>query len=51
MKIEKYLISNKYLLSLFGVSYFRDLQERLKGAQVGIDSKAMQKRLIISVSG
>jgi len=27
MMIEKYLILNKYLLSLFGVNDFRDLQE------------------------
>ncbi len=36
--IEKYLVLNKYLLSLFGVSEFRNLQEKLKDAQVGIDS-------------
>ncbi|MEN3043879.1 MAG: DEAD/DEAH box helicase family protein [Candidatus Hydrothermales bacterium] len=38
MKIEKYLILNKYLLSLFGVNELRELQEKLKDAQVGIDS-------------
>jgi len=38
MNIEKYLVLNKYLLSLFGVSDFRDLQEKLKDASVGIDS-------------
>ncbi len=38
MKIEKYLILNKYLLSLFGVSEFRDLQEKLKDAPTGVDS-------------
>ncbi len=38
MTIEKYLVLNKYLLSLFGVSEFRDLQEKLKDAPVGIDS-------------
>lgn len=39
MNIEKYLILNKYLLSLFGVSEFRDLQEKLRDAQVGTDSE------------
>jgi len=38
MNIEKYLILNKYLLSLFGVSDFRDLQEKLKDARVDVDS-------------
>ena len=38
MNIEKYLLLNKYLLSLFGVSDFRDLQEKLKDAPVGVDS-------------
>ena len=38
MNIEKYLVLNKYLLSLFGVSDFRDLQEKLKDAPVGVDS-------------
>jgi len=30
MNIEEYLVLNKYLLSLFGVSDFKDLQEKLK---------------------
>lgn len=38
MNIEKYLILNKYLLSLFGVSDFKDLQEKLKDAPVTVDS-------------
>jgi len=38
LKIEKYLILNKYLLSLFGVSDFRDLQEKLKDTRVDVDS-------------
>jgi len=38
MNIEKYLVLTKYLLSLFGVSDFRDLQEKLKDAPVGVDS-------------
>lgn len=38
MDIEKYLVLNKYLLSLFGVSDFRDLQEKLKNASVGVNS-------------
>ncbi len=38
MNIEKYLVLNEYLLSLFGVSDFRDLQEKLKDAPVGVDS-------------
>ncbi len=38
MNIEKYLILNNYLLSLFGVSDLRDLQQKLKDAPVGVDS-------------
>lgn len=38
MNIEKYLILNKYLLSLFGVDDFRDLQGKLKDAHIGVDS-------------
>jgi len=38
MNIEKYLILNKYLLSLFGANDFRDLQEKLKGASIDVDS-------------
>jgi len=38
MNIEKYLILNKYLLSLFGVSDLRDLQQKLKDTHVGVDS-------------
>ena len=38
MIIEKYLILNKYLLSLFGVSDFRDFQEKLRDVRVDIDS-------------
>ena len=38
MNIEKYLVLNKYLLSLFGTSDFKELQEKLKDAQIGIDS-------------
>lgn len=38
MSIEKYLVLSKYLLSLFGVNDFKDLQQKLKDAPVGIDS-------------
>ena len=38
MIIEKYLVLDKYLLSLFGVSDFKDLQGKLKNAPVGVDS-------------
>jgi len=38
MKIERYFVLNKYLLSLFGVDDFKDLQQKLKDAQEGIDS-------------
>src|SRR3990170_5623515 len=38
MNIEKYLVLNKYLLSLFGISDFKDLQEKLKDAPVDFDS-------------
>ena len=34
MNIEKYLVLNKYLLSLFGVSDFKDLQEKLKEGEL-----------------
>jgi hypothetical protein len=35
MKIEKYLVLNKYLLSLFGVSEFKELQRELAEKPVG----------------
>jgi len=38
MNMEKYLILNNYLLSLFGVSDLRDLQQKLKDAPVGVNS-------------
>jgi superfamily II DNA or RNA helicase len=38
MTIEKYLVLNKYLLSLFGVSDFKDLQQKLKDTSQGVDS-------------
>ena len=38
MNIEKYLILNKYLLSLFGVRDIRDLLNELKNKSEGIDS-------------
>ncbi len=38
MRIEKYLILNKYFLSLFGVKDFRDLQLKLKDVKEGTDS-------------
>ena len=38
MNIEKYLVLNKYLLSLFGVDDFKELQEKLRDVQTGVDS-------------
>ena len=38
MSIEKYLVLTKYMLSLFGVSDFKDLQEKLKDVPVAVDS-------------
>ncbi len=38
MRIEKYLILNKYFLSLFGVKDFMDLQLKLKNVKEGTDS-------------
>ncbi len=38
MKIEKYLVLNKYLLSIFGINDFKDLQDKLKDAPTGVDS-------------
>jgi hypothetical protein len=38
MNIEKYLILNKYLLFLFGVGDFKDLQQKLRDTHVGVDS-------------
>ncbi len=37
MAIDKYLVLNKYMLSLFGVSDFKDLQDSVKNANLGID--------------
>jgi len=38
MNIEKYFVLFKYLLNLFGVNDFKDLQERLRNTQEGVDS-------------
>jgi len=38
MKLEKYLILNKYLLSLFGVNSISDLRKELKNKQEGFDN-------------
>lgn len=38
MVIERYLVLNKYLLSLFGASDFKELQEKLRDVSTGIDS-------------
>ena len=38
MNIEKYLVLNKYLLSLFGAIEFKELQEKLKDVKEGVDS-------------
>ena len=38
MQIEKYLVLNKYLLSLFGVRDFKVLQEKLRDVKEEIDS-------------
>lgn len=38
MNIEKYLVLNKYLLSLFGVSEIKDLLNELKNKSEGVDS-------------
>ncbi len=38
MKLEKYLVLNKYLLSLFGASSISDLREELKNKKEGFDN-------------
>ncbi len=38
MKLEKYLILNKYLLSLFGAKSISDLREELKNKKEGFDN-------------
>lgn len=38
MKIEEYLVLNKYLLSLFGLENFRKLKERLQDVREGTES-------------
>ncbi|MEW6408573.1 MAG: DEAD/DEAH box helicase family protein [Nitrospirota bacterium] len=38
MNIEKYLVLNKYLLSLFGIIDFKDLQGKSKDVDTGYDS-------------
>ena len=50
MNIEKYLVLNKYLLSLFGVSDFKDFQEKLKDAQVGVDTNGRSRFINILCS-
>jgi len=37
MSIEKYLVLNKYMLSLLGVDDFKDLQDVFKNAPLGVD--------------
>lgn len=39
MKIEKYLVLNRYLLSLFGVDEFKELQNALAKKRVGYSSE------------
>ena len=39
MNIEKYLVLNKYILSLFGADEFKVLQERLKDVREGPDAE------------
>lgn len=51
MTLEKYLVLNKYLLLLFGVSDFRDLKEKLKDAPVGIDSDGRSNFVNVLRSG
>ena len=38
MRLGKYLILNKYLLSLFGVNSISDLREELKNKKEGFDN-------------
>jgi len=38
ISIEKYLVLNKYLLSIFVVGDFKELQEKLRDMQTGVDS-------------
>ncbi|MGB9856237.1 MAG: DEAD/DEAH box helicase family protein, partial [Caldisericum exile] len=38
MKLEKYLVLNKYFLSLFGVDEFKDLKKELENTSPGYDS-------------
>lgn len=38
MRLEKYLVLNKYLLSLFGASSISDLREELKNKKEGFDN-------------
>jgi len=38
MKLERYLILNKYLLSLFGFNKFPELRDKLAGTKEGFDS-------------
>lgn len=37
--LEKYLVLNKYFLSLFGVSEFKDLQNKLRDVEEGTDAQ------------
>jgi len=39
MNIEKYLVLNKYVLSLFGVDEFKALQGKLKDGREGYDAE------------
>ena len=38
MKIEKYLVLNKFMLSLFGIEDFKDFQQKLKDTALGYEN-------------
>lgn len=53
MNVEKHLVINKYLLSLFGASEFKELQTRIANSRTEINSegKTYFYRDIVSYSG
>ncbi|MCX5810811.1 MAG: restriction endonuclease subunit R, partial [Proteobacteria bacterium] len=50
MKIEKYLILNRYLLSLFGVNEFKELQEKLKDVRSDYNTEG-RSRFVSALCG
>jgi hypothetical protein len=43
MQLEKYLILNKYFLTLFKINDFNEFREKLKDTEEGYDSQGIRR--------